>query len=569
VEKKIMRQRSIFSFFVASAIVLLLTGIAGCSALFSQSQVNLTGGGEIARQPSAAMFVSKRAPVMVSILENPAELPALQRDKELSQLKTTILANTKIDYQEDIQPWLGNEITLAVTTLDIDRDPDNGLQPGYLMALSTNKPDKSREFLELLFSKRALAGATLAVEQYKGVKLIYDHQIRSTSGDKRELKKQDSLAGAAFGDSFLLFANAPKVLREAINNVQVTDLNLTSSSKYQQASKQVSKEALAVAFLNLPMVVDWIGLELPELTYDSEIISVLLKPQGLLTETAFVSTKETLPTLEQLSNPVGALKYIPASAGLAVSGKNLSSLGNSDLAQLWQQLTPVISSPGENLASRLVQPIANRENTWGINLSKDIFTWVKGEYAIGLLPRPEQINPDWIFVAEKSEATPAGISHLDEIAASDGLSVNSLSFDSQKVSAWTRLTTTATQSSEGEKPSFTVQANVLGAHTTVGNYEIFTSSLEVMNEALTDEKNALLNNSNFQNSIAAIPKPNQGYVYLDWTKTQKFLERELPILQLLEVIGKPFFQNLQALTVSNYGSDTRLLKGGVFFQLGN
>jgi hypothetical protein len=55
---------------------------------------------------------------------------------------------------EEAKRWLeemGDEITLAATTIDIDRDPDNGLQTGYLMALATTKPEKSREFLELLF----------------------------------------------------------------------------------------------------------------------------------------------------------------------------------------------------------------------------------------------------------------------------------------------------------------------------------------------------------------------------------------------------------------------------------
>ncbi|MBE9107286.1 DUF3352 domain-containing protein, partial [Nostoc cf. edaphicum LEGE 07299] len=65
------------------------------------------------------------------------------------------------------------------------------------------------------------------------------------------------------------------------------------------------------------------------------------------------------------------------------------------------------------------------------------------------------------------------------------------------------------------------------------------------------------------------PLPNQGYVYLDWTKSQNLLERQVPILKLVEVLGKPFFNNLRSLTVSSYGTDTRSLKGGVFFKLHN
>jgi hypothetical protein len=83
---------------------------------------------------------------------------------------------------------------------------------------------------------------------------------------------------------------------------------------------------------------------------------------------------------------------------------------------------------------------------------------------------------------------------------------------------------------------------------------------------LTAKNNSLINSRNFQDGIAAIPQPNQGYVYLDWTKSQEILERQLPILKFVEVLGKPFFKDLRSLTLSSYGSDTGLLKGGVFFQ---
>jgi len=82
---------------------------------------------------------------MVSLLVNPDRLESFlaarpgQRRRARQELnqKTNLLANTGLDYQRDIQPWLGDEITLAVTTIDIDRDEQNGRQPGSLMALAT------------------------------------------------------------------------------------------------------------------------------------------------------------------------------------------------------------------------------------------------------------------------------------------------------------------------------------------------------------------------------------------------------------------------------------------------
>ncbi|PMB44334.1 hypothetical protein CEN40_14215 [Fischerella thermalis CCMEE 5205] len=556
-----MKQALFFRSLAAITMMLLFITISGCSGLSStNSFVGISG---TTQQPGAAIFVSQQAPVIMSMLVNPDKLQALEREGELSKLKTSLLASTSLDYKQDIQPWLGNEITLAVTTQDIDRDPSNGQQPGYLMALATKNPEKSREFVDLLFSKRAIAGANLTTEQYEGIKLIFD----SPQVDPKS-KMQNSLAGAAVGDDFVLFANDPKVLREAINNVQAPDLNITTFSQYQQAVKQIPKGALAVAFLNLPNIAQWQGLKLPEpATYDSEIVSVVLTNKGLLAETSLLAQGETAPPLEPLSQPVGALQYIPTSAGLAIAGKNLSSLPNSNLNQVWEQIKVAISGSEKNIVSGLIKPVVDVQPDSDINLKEDIFSWVQGEYAIGLLPRSGQANPDFVFVVEKTETTPAGISRLDEIASSQGLSLNTFDIDKQKISAWTQLKATKIADPQ-QREKYTIEAKVSGVRISQGNYEIFASNLETMNEIINAKNNSLISDRQFQNSIAAIPQPNQGYVYLDWAKSRELLENQFPILKLAEILAKPIFDNLRSLTMSSYGSDTKIFKSGVFFQLG-
>ncbi|KZL49791.1 hypothetical protein A2T98_11060 [Nodularia spumigena CENA596] len=544
-------QRSLFGFLVAGAIALLIIA-AGFYWFFAKTPVKFFAS---TSQPNATIFVSKLAPVTVSLLTNPERLQSFERKGELSQLKTSLLAKSGIDYKQDIQPWLGNEITLSVTTVDIDRDPENGRQPGYLMALATEKPEQSREFLDLLFSRRVLAGANLAVEQYKGVKLISDNSQ----------PQQDSLAGAVV-DGFVLFANNPKVLRDAINNVQAPDLNLSSSSKYQKAAQQLPKASLATAFLNLPAVAEWQGLELPEATFHSQIISLSLNPKGLLAETNFLTDSEIISAAPPLTQPVGALEYIPDAAGLVISSSHLNNLGNSDLAQLWTQVKTAFSDSGTDAISSLVKPLAELQKNQGINLVEDIFGWVTGEYALAVLPHAGESAADWVFVVEKLEDVPEGISRLDAIASSRGLSISSFNWNQQKIFAWTELTAATKQTDTQERRSFAIEAKVQGVHTTLGKYEIFASNLETLDEVITTKESALIGNSNFQDIIAAIPQPNQGYVYLDWTKSQTLLERQLPILQLVEIVGKPLFQNLRSLTISSYGHEEGLLKGGVLFR---
>lgn len=577
-----MKQRSFFSFLIVGVVVLLLTG---CNYFWSGrgTPLSLLRGGSQAN-PAAAMFVPKQAPAMVSLLVNPDALDSFwqmiatgeRQGAELSSLKTSLLADTGLDYQRDIKPWIDDEITLAVTSADIDRDASNGRQIGYLMAIATKNAQKSREFLELLFTKRAITGTELMFEQYKGIKLISDNQQSSSATQKPDThsdkSRQNSFSGAVVGDRFILFANHPKILRDAINNVQAADLNLTSSSQYQKALTLLPADKIGLTYLNLPSVAAWQGLEPVAQTYDSQIIALEVNRKGLLAETTLLAApNQEIAPPPTLSQTVGALQYIPAATQFSISGSDLSHLENTNLNQLWQQSTQLSGASSGGAVSQLVkQPLAELQARWGIELPKDIFSWVEGEYALGLLPRKGLTTPDFIFVAEKSDAAVEGISRLDAVAQQQGLSVAQLPLQNQKISAWTQLITAPASSSDADGSSFTLKAKVQGVHTGVGNYEIFTTSVDAMDEALKAAKNgALVNSPKFQASTDAIPKPNQGYLYLDWPASRTIVERQLPILKLLEVAGKPFFNNLRSLTVSSYGSETGAIKGGVFFQLNN
>ncbi|AKG24156.1 DUF3352 domain-containing protein [Calothrix sp. 336/3] len=559
-----MKQNLLLHLVKVSFCVFLITCLNGCSNALSSASLKVLGNAGTGRQPEAAIFVSKQAPVMASLLVDGKKLSNLVKDTELAKIKSSIFGNISLDYNQDIRPWLGNEITLAVTTPDIDGDGKNGKQPGYLVALATKKPEKSREFVDLLFSKRTLAGTNLTTEEYEGIKILYDFPQVAIKEKLTNTQPpiQNHLAGAAIGDDFILLANDHRVLREAINNVQAPDTNLTSSSKYQKVIQELPKGGLGVAFLNLPMVANWQGLKLSTPTYNQELISLAIPGKGVLAETTLLAAGESLPNLAPLEKPVGALQYIPSFASMVFAGKDLSNLTNSNLAQFGQQIATVVS--GNSSEAGLFKPLREWEKSLGINLSQDIFPWVKGEYALGLFTHGIKNSPDWILVAEKSPETAESVSHLDEIAKEKGLSLNTIALGKQEVSTWTKLTAEKkTNSSKG----YNLSAQVYGIHTSQGNYDILASSLDVIDAVINPQEKSLLDNRNFQNSVAAIPQINQGYAYLDWQDSRDILESQIPILKLVEVLEKPFFQNLRSLTISSYGNQANTLKGGIFLQL--
>lgn len=587
-----MKLRSFFSVLIAVVVVLLSIGAGGLVWLTAQSPLGLLKGGATI-QPAAAMFVPRQAPLMVSLLVNPDRLDALRQvvarpaerrraRVELAQFKQSLLANTDLSYERDVQPWLGDEVTWAVTSTDFDRDAANGQQPGYLLAIATQDPERSREFLQLLWQKRAITGVDLVFEQYKGVKLIYGSNATDpqplenpkTSKSVRKaapLKPQStSLASAVVGDRFVLFANDPKVLRDAITNVQAPDLSLGSASFYTRSLDSLTQPRIGFTFVNLPRLASWqsgeatskVGATNPAtIPKQTLAIALELKPQGLLAETALLTLDGKAPTVSpNLTEPVGALNYLPASVSVAAAGKNLD--------QLWTRLNQGLA--GYETAEQVVdRAVSDLEKQWQLNLPKDVFSWVTGEYALGLLPTltpsSQRVSPtaDWIFVAQKSNAEVAqkGLDRLAAIAQQQGLTVGSLQLGDQKVSAWTRLTPGNPSSAQALK------AEVRGVHAAIGNYEIFTTTLAGMEQAIATQGSSLSTADQFQQAIAPLDQPNNGYLFVDWATGQPILERQLPALKVLELAGKPLVDHLRSLTLSSYGSPAGIQRSGLFIRL--
>jgi len=562
-----MKARSFYLALGSVALTLLLVAIAGFYWLVGQSPLRLLQGGRVA-SPEAAMFVPKQAPAMVSLLVKPEQLRAFRlavsslgdrrkAREELEALERTLLASRGLSYDADIKPWLGNEITLAVTSPDIDRNATNGQQPGYLLALETENPQQAKEFVQLFWQKRAIAGSNLVFEQYSGVKVIYEQ------GSGADADPSPTLASAVVGDRFVLFANYPKVLRDAINNVQAPDLSLKSSKKYQDALETLPERQIGLTFVNLPQLGAWLGSQSPlgrlssenQRQFESLVAGIQLARQGLLAETALLAAPGRSLTAHKpaLTEPVGALKFIPSATPFSASGTNLS--------QLWGQLTEGLQDYGV-LSALLSQPIAALEERWGVTFEEDLVPWVNREFALGLVSRPGQ-EPEWVFVAEKSPETAAGIEKLNAIAQRRGLTVGPITLNDRRTYTWTQL------SPSSKRRGAELQADVQGVHTMIDKYEVFTTSVEAMEAILKNPQKSLITAKPFQEAIAPLALQNDGYLYLDWGGVRKPLERRIPALKLAELAGKPFFDHLRSLTVTSYGSDTKVQRGAVFVQLKN
>jgi hypothetical protein len=576
-----MKLRSFFSFLIAGVLALLALSAGGFYWLTTQTPLNLLNGGPTTN-PAAAVFVSKQAPLLVSMLVNPDRIESLRQvfatpaarnrsHAEFEQIKKSLLANTNLDYSRDIQPWVGDEITFAIATPDIDRDRNNGQQTGFLLALSSQNSDRSQQFLDSYWQKQSIATKSVQFEQYKGVKLTYKklptlNQKSQTVSPLNRLNLPNSslpssFATALIGDSsdlknnhnFVLFANDPKVLRDAIDRLEVANFNLNDSPEYQKALQQLTQGRIALAFVNIPQ---------PERDKNSQLslnslgVAVGVNRRGLVAQTALVTDRQNT-AIPKLSEPVQALQYIPSASPFAVA--------STDLNNFWTKLSSTVGTNPE-LSKLADRTLADIQTAWGLNLPQDIFNWVKGEYALAALPGASN-NSDWIFAAETSADSLHAIARLDEIARSKEYSIGSFTLRNQKITAWTQLTTNPNYGTENKRKS-AIETEAKGVRATVGKYEIFTTSVEAMDEALkAAETGSLVANQDFQTSIEPLPLSNDGYFYLDWPSSRAIWEKQIPLLRLIELSARPFFDHLRSLTITSTGETAGIWKATIFMRL--
>lgn len=562
-----MKLRPFFLTLAVTSALLLAVAAGGLYWILQGSPVTLRGGGIVAN-PRSAIFIPKTAPVVASILvdldrlESYRQLQApfterRQSQQELDRLKTNLLSSFDIDYYRDIQPWLGDEITFAVTSLDRDRNPDNGVQPGYLAIATAADSQQAREFLRQYYSRQAISGTSdLIFEQYKGVNLIYRRPLvaGATAG----------FASAAV-DRFVLLANHPKVLRDAINNAQVPALSLQQFSPYREATAQIAIPRIGEVFLNLPALSAWLDKQpafLPPENPNTFTLALALTDAGLRAESALSGLPESAKRPPALSAPVAALDYLPRNSVLAAAGV--------DLQRLWRDLVTASSSDGQPSAT-VAQLQESLQRRTGIDAVSEIFPWVEGEFGLALVaPDDRPVGGDWVFAAQKADppVARAAIDNLDRLAREAGLSVGKVSVDEVPVTAWTALKTASELVFRSTKGSgIRLDAEVKGTHASENEYEIFASSLEAIAAALAGQENSLLSNEDFSKAISSLPTENDGYFYLDWQGSKQYLKQEIPLLRVVELAGKPLFDHLRSLALSSRGTQNGVRRATIMLDL--
>ncbi|MDA0266421.1 MAG: DUF3352 domain-containing protein [Cyanobacteria bacterium] len=566
-----MKLRTFFSGLAVVAGVLLLVGLLGFWGLTAQNpQALLTRGGPSA--PSAAQFVPRQSPLMVSLLTRPDRLWGLRQLRSAPQyrsqsrqtwqaFKSWVSATSGLDYDQDLRPWLGDEVTFAVTSADLDHVAANGQQPGYLLVLTSRQGLQARESAHLFWQQQVIAGEELIFEPIAGTTLIYNRLSNEAKGPTNAAHRRQ-FASTVVGDRYVLLANDPQVVRQAIAAFQAPDISLAQDPLYQGLVKQLPPGRIAWSYSNLDKTLDWLGLNTHGQTWQTSqlaqkvFLSWRLTSEGISADTALVAApgSEFTPYLAALNQPVAAMDWLPSESVFAAGSNNLNTL--------WQTFSEGIGR--YELVQSAIQPMVT---ALSLGTNGDAHTvpelWTRGEgdYAVGLLPGQ---LPAWVFVAKSSTAITAEPERLDQQAQQYGFGVAQVKLEDHWVTAWTRLSV----ASKGLGSLPQIKTDVVAVHTQIDAYDVFATSLEALQRVLErSQHRGTGDRQNFQAVLKTSEYPNAGLLYLDWPQITPLLEQQWPWVKVLEEISQPLTAHIRAIVLSPHGGDRSIRRGELTFVL--
>lgn len=604
------KQPLLSGFFLGLLIIVLMLLAAGAGGFWylgASSPLTLLAGGD-RTIAAATAFIPEQSPITLSLLTKPDKLIALQQAlispeqqqaslADVQQLKQNLSDRTGLDYDRDIQPWIGNEVTVALTEQDLDLAASNGDQPGYVavMEIAGDRTRQAREFLQIFWQRQTLAGAPPTIEQVSGVRVLYSQPGNSAKAPftgartgARTTAKTGGLttATALVGDQFVMFANDVRVLRRSIRSAQ-TATNLAQNKQYRQAVSQLDESRLGLAYVNTAAIGD-IGRTSPQKSQPKTLstknlaavppnfvaVGLGITEKGISANALLPQRTQRVRSLtypsealtgssgQQATEVVEALKFLPSNSAIALASRNLG--------QLAQALPTYGISP-----STLPNFLALNSSEKGRNqpakqtaLQASLWQWASGNYALGRIG--SGTNSDWILAIERDGD---GVAQLDQAAKKLGYSTVPVTIENGdenddnlvEATAWTRFKTRSIGRYGGRQGSSSLETEVLALHLQQNNYEIFANSLSAVESALISNaakrdgpQGSLFSNQRFQQAITSLPQPNNGYFYADWPAIASEAANTLPIISLLNSVARPVTAHIDTLAATRQGNAAQL-----------
>ena len=546
-----------------AVVTFLLVGGITSYSLWLQRNILLKNA------PLGSQLIPQDALVMASISTNPFQWQELQQygsletqaalNKQLADMGNNLLTANGYNYEKDIQPSLAQTIAIAyfdTPTSSIKPQPKQNQsleipfsQTPDLIVLPIENPTQAKQILDRAKSQKV----TQVVERiYKGI------QIRET-----QKNNETNYSATALG-RFFVVTNNPTIMDRVIDTYKGAD-SIITPDYVERLAKITATNTFAQVYFNIPAL-STVAAVNSKGSLSPEKIAASEQKQGIATTVILESEGIRFKSISWLK-PKSQRKYkvkntnsrlprcFPANTLLMISGGNL--------AQLWQEYAataesnPLAPMPPANFSAGL-------QATLGLDLQKDLLPWMEGEFALALIPAPD----DLLKLPENLQPSPtlgAGIALM--VLSSDRASTDK-AFQKLDEALKTRYQFTVENTQINGQPVVkwtSPLGGVIATHGWLeGNIVFFTLGAPITSAILPQPSATLIQTGLFQQVVPNNPKPNNGQIFIDIDRT---LNRSTLNLPTLPKQPKSLIQAIRAMGFTIAISDERSTRFDIFVKL--
>jgi hypothetical protein len=476
-------------------------------------------------------------------------------DGKLAEMRDRFLTANGYNYVEDIQPWVGREITIGflpppgLNLTEKEKESTPPKLPGtvtpqsVVMVLPIANAAKAKQFLA---SPKSVGQVKWVDRTYQGV------DIKETVD-----RTPENYSITLLGGKYLAIANNSEAINRAIDTYkQGGSLREGSGVKQAWANLDESR-AFAQFYVNIPVAAAVTALQLDQSVSPQSLASVQ-QQQGIATNVLLESEGIRFQSIAWLKAdsdrkyPIpkpgdSILNRLPSETSMVVSGENLQ--------QLWQdyiqgaQTNPLAPLKPDWLPTAI-------KNTTKLDLEKDLLSWMAGQFALGLVAAGENNNYSkfqaaWVFMVKASDRR-AGeniFRQLDQVMAEQyNFKVEPGKIGEQPVVNWT-----------SEYGALQVTHGWLD-----GDLAFLTFGAPLSQKFVPTPTNPLGMNQEFQQALPSQLSPNNGQLFIDM---ERIINQNPPSWLRLPPDQKTMVNGIRSIGVTAANLSPRTAQYEIFVRL--
>ena len=428
-------------------------------------------------------------------------LPETERliQENIANLKQEFYSSTTLNYQQDVQPWLG-ELMVAILPEQSSTSEDENI----LIVVGIKNKLKALGFLKKIQKKNE---EDWQEKKYRGIAIT---EVKNQNGE---------IISSALLENKLVVSNDRQTLEKAIDTYKGEN-SLASEPSFQQILSQkltIANPVAQVYFTDFDYLIEQIAKQEISATTlaDLQQLESVVMGFGIEKEGIHLQSITNLKTEDNNSNFISTdnkiLTKLPTDTIATINGQNID--------RIW--LTTVKQLETDNDLRRVLNMgrLSFRYGT-GLDLDRDFFSWMDGEFAFSIMTTKKKNIPELgiglesviILETSKPNKAKATLAQLEKILQSNFLiqSKQKKVANKQTITEW-----------------YIPQNSFSLAHGWIDkNYLFFTvgnAPWEFVNN-YTD--NSLHQSDKFKAIAQKLPENNFGYFYLD-------MKQIIPILNKL------------------------------------